>query len=303
MISKNRGEKNRKTTQKHIEKMSVDYYVNFLKKTATPRIQYRKDFFTSGNINGYVVSEERRRIWAALTEVLEEVKKLCSEHNIKLFAIGETVHEAICFHNYAPQSEDLHIAIFREDCARFVSVIQEELSPWFDYRVIYTSENHEDMRAYIITDGYMCNENEYAKRFHGCPHIVGVDISIIDTVEPNEEIDTMRKTLIEGLIKTAQNVGSVPPYTQNELSIVEEWQKVTQIKIDTESNLRRELLKAADQIAGSYRGEGDYVRITADLQEGNDTILPKKFFANSVEVAFGNTTIPIPIGYGDNYEG
>lgn len=303
VISKNRGEKNRKTTQKHIEKMSVDYYVNFLKKTATPRIQYRKDFFTSGNINGYVVSEERRRIWAALTEVLEEVKKLCSEHNIKLFAIGETVHEAICFHNYAPQSEDLHIAIFREDCARFVSVIQEELSPWFDYRVIYTSENHEDMRAYIITDGYMCNENEYAKRFHGCPHIVGVDISIIDTVEPNEEIDTMRKTLIEGLIKTAQNVGSVPPYTQNELSIVEEWQKVTQIKIDTESNLRRELLKAADQIAGSYRGEGDYVRITADLQEGNDTILPKKFFANSVEVAFGNTTIPIPIGYGDNYEG
>ena len=84
---------------------------------------------------------------------------------------------------------------------------------------------------------------------------------------------------------------------------MEEWQKVTQIKIDTESNLRRELLKAADQIAGSYRGEGDYVRITADLQEGNDTILPKKFFANSVEVAFGNTTIPIPIGYGDNYEG
>lgn len=303
VISQNREDKDRNTTKKHIEKLSVNYYVDFLNRTTEPAVRYSEDYFAFETIDGCEVSEERKRIWAAQTEVLEEVRRVCAAHTIRFFAVGDTVNEAIKYHNYAPQSEDLHLAVLREDFARFIVAIQEEADTWFDYGIVYTSENHEDMRAYIITDGYMCGEKEYAERFHGCPHIVGADISVIDTVDINAEMDNMRKTLIEGLIKTAQNVSDVPPYTQDEISIAKEWQRVTQIKIDTESNLRRELLKVADQIAGSYRGEGDYVRITADLQEGNDTILPKKFFANSVEVAFGNTTIPIPIGYGDNYEG
>ena len=43
------------------------------------------------------------------------------------------------------------------------------------------------------------------------------------------------------------------------------------------------------------------MRITSDLQGNQDTILPKKYFDDSVEIVFGNTTIPIPIG--DEYEG
>lgn len=300
-LSQNRGDRDCQTTKKHIEKMSVNYYTHFLSKTDEPSIKYDKDYFETGIIDGCEVTEDRKRIWAAQTEVLEEVRRICTADKIRFWAIGDTVNEAVKYNHYAPQSEDLHLAVLREDFARFIVAVQEGLDAWFNYGTLYTSENHEDMRAYIITDGYMCDEKEYAERFHGCQHIVGADISVIDTVDTNTEMDDMRKTLIEGLIKTSQNVSDVTPYTQEEIAIAEEWQRVTQIKIDIESNLRKELLKAADQIAGSYRGKGEYVRITADLQENQDTILPKKYFDDSVEIVFGNTTIPIPIG--DEYEG
>ena len=303
VISQNRGDKDSDITKNHIEEMSVEYYMNFLDRTKETSVKYSEDYFATETIDGCEVPEERKRIWAAQTEVLEEVRRICTANKIRFFAIGDTVNEAVKYNNYAPQSEDLHLAVLREDFARFIVAIQEGLDAWFNYGTLYTSENHEDMRAYIITDGYMCDENEYAERFHGCPHIVGADISVVDTVDTNTEMDDMRKTLIEGLIKTSQNVSDVPPYTQEEIAIAEEWQRVTQIKIDIESNLRKELLKAADQIAGSYRGKGEYVRITADLQGNQDTILPKKYFDDSVEIVFGNTTIPIPIGYGDEYEG
>lgn len=257
VISQNRGDKDSDITKNHIEEMSVEYYMNFLDRTKETSVKYSEDYFATETIDGCEVPEERKRIWAAQTEVLEEVRRICAVNKIRFFAIGDTANEAVQYNNYAPQSEDLHLAVLREDFARFIVAIQEGLDAWFNYGTLYTSGNHEDMRAYIIKDGYMCDEKEYAERFHGSPHIVGADISLIDTVDTNTEMDDMRKTL----------------------------------------------LKAADQIAGRCCGKGEYVRITADLQGNQDTILSKKHFDDSVETVFGNTTMPIPIGYGDEYEG
>lgn len=288
---------NNNEAKKYVQEISIDYYRKFLHKTVDTDVKYEASYFQEETIGGTLVTEERKRIWAALTEVLEEIKRICHNHNLRVFAIGETLQEAVTYHGYAPDAEQLHLAMKRTDYIKFLNVLQSELDPWFDYSNLYMKKEHEDLRCYIFTDDYLCEDEAYAARFHGCPYTVGADISVIDALEDEEKKADVRKTLVGGLLTTAENISKCPPYSEAEISIVGEWQKATKMEIAVGDNLRNEFYRAADMMGGSYRKKSKQVWIPADLQEKKESILQSAWFKSSVEVPFGNTTMPVPAGY------
>lgn len=279
------------------QKIGTEYYYKFIHKEKKPRVALSNSFFEEERIDGVVVGEERKRIWAAQIEVFLEVKRLCEENDIKLFVIGDTLQGAIERNSYLPDSEDFHLAVWRNDYMRLMSILQEELDPWFDYRNVYSYDEHEDMRCFVITDSYLCDEEEYLQRFHECPHIVGVDIAAIDGISSEAEKEEIRKMMIQNLLQTGKSMPCNPPYTQEIINVIKEWKELAPIDIDLTNNLRREFVKAADVVAGSYRGECEKVRISADLQEGVDNIYDKKSFCDTIEVEFSSTVVQVPIGY------
>lgn len=283
--------------REYIENISVKYYHDFLHKSTETSIAYEEAYFADEVIDGITVTEERKRIWAAQVEILEEIKRICKENQFSLYAIDDTIRDAVEYHDYAPFSEDIHLALKRSDYTKFIKACQTQLNPWFDCQSVYSSEEHQDLRCYIISDGYLCEEKEYQKRFHGCPHIVGIDIAILDEVDPNQQMDAVRKQLIQGLLASSRVVGAQPPYSDIELSLAEEWTQATGVVINVEENLSREFRKVADTVGAAYHGDCEYYRLTADLQQEKDTIFQKIWYDGIVELPFGNTTIPVPKGY------
>ena len=292
-----RGDENLEETKSYVEGLSIDYYKRFLQKKAEPVVCYKKEDFLPEEIDGIMVTEDRKRIWAAMTEVMEEIRRICDHHELQWYVIGDTLWDAVRYQNYGPASEDLHLAMPRQDYMKFLQVIQRELDPWFDYSNAYAKEAHENTFCYVITDGYLCSPEDYARRFHGCPHVVGVDIAPVDSVDPDTAKDTMRMTLAQGLWKTAGSVGTEPPYSQEEIDIVREWKQQTQITIDVEKNLRREFLLSADRMMSIYREESEWKRITPDLFEGRDTRLRAEWVEETEELPFSQTTIRVPKGW------
>lgn len=278
-------------------KIGPQYYSKFIHKTTQTSVSFPAPFFEEEEIDGIIVGEERKRIWAAQLEVYLEVKRLCDENNLKLYVIGDTLQGAIKRNGYLPHSEDFHLAMMRQDYMKLLPILQEELDPWFDYRNVYSHDGHEDMCCYVITDSYLCDEDEYKKRFHGCPHIVGVDIASIDGISEEPAKEELRKNLIQNLLKTAESMPFNPPYTQEVINIIKEWKELTAIEVDVNNNLRREFVKAADVVAGAYRGECENVRISADLQEGKDTVYKKKWFYDTMTIKFEGIEIQVPVGY------
>ena len=273
---------------RYVEKMSSEYYRNFLAQKPEPVLSYRDD----------ELNDSLTRARAAECEVLEEIKRLCSISNTSIFTVGETLEGAIKCKDFLPERDGIHLAIKREDVNDFILTLQQELDSWFNYSTLYSTDNHEDMRMVIYTDGYMCEDDDYKKRFHGCDEVVGIDISIIDKISNDEEKENLRKSLIEGLLNTANIVSSNPPYSKEILEIVDEWKEKVAIDVDINKNLRREFVKAADNIAGSVRDEDVVkVRISADLQEGIDSVYDRDDFATAVEMKFGKTTVSVPVGY------
>ena len=283
----------------YIENISSKFYINFLTKTCEPTIDCDELKMLGESTNENMGNVDSKRKFLAKCEVLEEFKRLCESISIPYYAIDETLAIATGSDDDIVNA-DIHVAIRRGDLNDFLLIIGQELGAWFNYSTLYSNEMHDSMRIIIKSDSYLCDPDEFAARFHGCSKEVAIDIAVIDVVSDDASKEEVRKMLIENLIMTSKSMPTSPPYNDEILGIVDEWKKIAQIDINTEVNLRREFLRAADNVAGANRDENaSKVRITADLQDGVDSIYDKSIFEEATCVPYGPTKISIPAGYGE----
>lgn len=282
----------------YIYNISSRFYVDFRKKTTDTVLDIDDTFFDEEMIDGRKITTDDKRRIAAQCEVLEEFKRLCEVTNTTYYAINDTLEETLLSDARYNSDSSIHVAIKREELNNFLLFLGQELGPWFNYSCLYSSENHEDMRIYIWSDSYMCDMKEFSQRFHGYKDSVAIDISIIDLVTPDASKDEVRKMLIENLITTSRSMPSKPPYSDEVMGIVNEWKRIADVTVNTELNLRREFLRAADNIGGAVADENvTRVRITADIQDGKITEYDRECFDDVLEKDYYVTTINVPSGY------
>lgn len=256
-------------TKAHIEKLSSEYYRNFLNRTLD----------STGHFEDDILDRNDNRIRAALLEVLDEIDRLCRNHNIEYFFVNETKDEIEDIKALNSDSLDIHIAMNRIDYMNFQQILQEELGVWFDYRSIYSNADHTDMRTYIITDAYETNEGEYEKRFFGCNDIVGIDIASIDYVNDDNAVEELKKNVIEQLLTISASMPTNPPYDESIIAVVKEWEDLLHVGINIEGNLANEFVKVADSVAMSDANSSyNRVRVSADIGDDNYKIFEKSEF-------------------------
>ena len=295
MVEKRKGS-TREETMEYIKRVSYGYYDKFLHQTNEQRIRFSEDYFREETIDGVLLTEEMKRNRAAELEILEEIKHICKEKGITYYAIGDTVAGAGTKKGYLPHAEGIHLGMKRDDYAIFMNCLGEELDSWFDYESIYLDDEHLDMRSFITTDAFLVKDEDYLERFHGCQEIVGIDISPLDAVAEDEAQEASRQELFATLLRVADVMPAKPPYSEDVLSLVEEWESRMQIPINRERGLKREFLRIADAVMADNR-ELTKFRVTPDLQVGLSTIYDSADFAEAEEVPFENTTIAVPVGW------
>lgn len=284
--------------REYVKKMASDYYRNFINQTADQSVVLDDSYYEDSEEQGILVKEETKHIRAAELEILAEIQRICQKHNLTYYAYGETLLGAARHHGFAPGSEDICIAMKRDDYMRFLKLTQTELGAWFDCQDVYANGDHTDMRCYIISDGYMVSDDMYLQRFHGCPYKVAVCVAAIDGVPDNSNQEAMRVTYVHGLLDTARVMPEVAPYDEETLKIVDEWRQISDIVINTNMNLKREFTRCADVVAMACGNqESERVRIFAEMQEDIDRTYQRKWFDQAVEVPFDTITISVPSGY------
>ncbi|MCR4611726.1 MAG: LicD family protein, partial [Lachnospiraceae bacterium] len=269
-IKEREGENSFEENKVHIEKISSEFYRKFINRSLEPRLSFDENRLKESDV---------AKIQAAMLETLCEIDNLCKKHNIRYYYTGDTIGEIDRIKDLSSESTDIHIAMWRNDYMTFQQILQEELDPWFDYRSIYSYNDHTDMRTFVITDAYGTLEGEYEERFHGCNAIVGIDIAAIDFVNDDDSVEELKRTVITQLIQTAPNMPTMPPYNQAVLDIVNQYKDMLQVDINEEGNLQNEFVKAADSVAMSDLNDSfSRVRISADITDGIYTIYEKSFF-------------------------
>lgn len=91
-----------------------------------------ESFFQEGTICDFLVTTERKKIWAISLDMLIQVDRICRKHNLKYLMAFGSLLGVIRHCGFIPWDDDLDICMPREDYEKFIMLAKDELPfPYF----------------------------------------------------------------------------------------------------------------------------------------------------------------------------
>ena len=275
-------------------------------------MNFEESYFKGEIIDGFYVEEQMKRAWAAQIEVLEEIRRICGNHNLKFFADWGTLLGAARHKGFIPWDDDLDVCMMRDDYEKFLRIAPKELLPCYELKSLYNDPGHDNVKARIITGRHMNFDRDYLNKFHACPFVVGIDIFPIDYIPRDAAKSQEQNRNINYAMTAAYSISPCAPYNKEELDLAHQLEELTGFKIDYNNNLVHEFKKIVDELSAIYGPkDSDEVCSMIDFAMGwpREYRIRKSSYAEPVEMPFENTTIPVPAGYeeiltikyGENY--
>lgn len=138
-----------------------------------------ESFFKEEIICGFTVTEERKKLFAVLLDILLKIDSVCKKHNIRYFIHGGTLIGALRHGGIIPWDDDVDIAMFREDYEKFLSLSDKFSYPYF-LQTPYTDKGFFWSNPAVRN----CNTTAVSPFFAYQPmnHGAFVDIFVIDNI-------------------------------------------------------------------------------------------------------------------------
>jgi len=267
--------------------------------------------YLNGEIrDGFYVESTMKKAWAAEIEVLNEVDRICRQHDIQYFADWGTLLGTIRHKGFVPWDDDMDITMKREDYTRFCQIVRQEQGE-LEIINFHTDPEWKDMLSRVINGRSVNYTEEHLRKYHGFPYVAGLDIFPLDYVAPTEEEDKLQCSMISIVEAFSANI-------RNNIATPEEIEQTTKdieqmcgVKFNNLEPLATQLLKLGERLSMMYTDEeSQAVALMGDHAGPRPLdVYPKEYYSESIYMPFEYTTIPVPVGYekiliqkyGENY--
>lgn len=88
--------------------------------------------------SGFLVTEKRKKVWAAELQMLEKLDEVCKKYSLTYYAYYGTLLGAVRHQGFIPWDDDIDIIMFRDDYERFQEVAPEEFTEPYFFQNAYT---------------------------------------------------------------------------------------------------------------------------------------------------------------------
>lgn len=265
-------------------------------------LQFPEEYFEDEVRDGFYIPSMIKRAWATALDVLDEVDRICTKHNIKYYAEWGTLLGAVRHGGFIPWDDDLDIGMMRSDYIRFCEVAPKEFKEGFE---IFTFRNHENFHhflARVVCKNRICFEEEHLKRYHGFPYIVGLDIFVHDNVSKNAELQQKNEKTAEYIITAADSIAEGKVSYQEEVNIISKINRLCNANCRIQDDKEKEriaLYEIADDIFAAFKDEEceEMTQMMPYSLYRHHMRIPVKYYKRLVRIPFENTTIPVPVGF------
>ena len=131
-----------------------------------------------------LTTEELRKVQLLELQILKEIKRICTKHNIHYFLTGGTLIGAIRHNGFIPWDDDIDIAMLREDYDRFIKIAPQELGKEYSCLCIQNDKDIALFSCKVILNGTIYRTLQQPKKFDKIG--IWVDILPYDTVHNNK---------------------------------------------------------------------------------------------------------------------
>ena len=267
--------------------------------------------YLNGEIrDGFYVESTMKKAWAAEIEVLNEVDRICRQHDIQYFADWGTLLGTIRHKGFVPWDDDMDIAMKREDYTRFCQIVRQEQGE-LEIINFHTDPEWKDMLSRVINGRSVNYTEEHLRKYHGFPYVAGLDIFPLDYVAPTEEEDKLQCSMISIVEAFSANIRNNTATPEEIEQTTKDIEQMCGVKFNNLEPLATQLLKLGERLSMMYTDEeSQAVALMGDHAGPRPLdVYPKEYYSESIYMPFEYTTIPVPVGYekiliqkyGENY--
>lgn len=252
-----------------------------------------ESFFQEEEKCGFIITKERKKLWAIELDLLRKVDSICKEYGIKYYAMGGTLLGTVRHEGFIPWDDDIDIAMFRADYDSFCEIARNEmLEPYF-------LQSAYDEKDYAISHVKIRNSNtvgatKYDFEFDYNKGVF-IDIFPIDNVPEDEDL---RLELKEGVKKYRRlfDVGLRKFWYVEKEIISEDEKRIDREKIDQMT--LPVLYKEFEAFCGKFNG-----RKTKECGVLALELTTERFFWNredyneTIWMPFEGFLMPVPSNY------
>lgn len=267
--------------------------------------------YLNGEIrDGFYVESTMKKAWAAEIEVLNEVDRICRQHDIQYFADWGTLLGTIRHKGFVPWDDDMDITMKREDYTRFCQIVRQEQGE-LEIINFHTDPEWKDMLSRVINGRSVNYTEEHLRKYHGFPYVAGLDIFPLDYVAPTEEEDKLQCSMISIVEAFSANIRNNTATPEEIEQTTKDIEQMCGVKFNNLEPLATQLLKLGERLSMMYTDEeSQAVALMGDYAGPRPLdVYPKEYYSESIYMPFEYTTIPVPVGYekiliqkyGENY--
>ena len=257
-------------------------------------------YFQDEEREGFLVTEEIKRLWAAQLVILDDIDTVCRRHGISWYTAWGTTLGAVRHKGYIPWDDDLDICMKRADYTRFLQVAEKELPSGYSLMNLHhdAEKGYSDLLTRVLNQRRFNLSEEHLRRFYGCPYIIGVDIFPLDYIPRDpEEYDFIRDLLFL-VFGAAKSWGSEEVETEEQERIVRKIEEMCAVTFDRSGDMKTQLFQLTERLCSIYTEEDaddlGFMILQIDMPH---FLFPKNCFEKPVYLPFENTSIPVPTDY------
>lgn len=242
-------------------------------------------------------NETLRKVQLVQLEIAKEIKRVCEENNITCWMEGGTLLGAVRHGGFIPWDDDLDLGMHREDYEKFLRIAPDALNEKYELVDWKTVRDYPNFFCKVMKKGTVYVE-EMMSGSSKCG--IWVDIFPYDNC-PNEASARKRQiaqlTVLRAMIRAKTHWNSW--YVRGKF-VLKKWLVNLPFQIMAAFFTKEQLVYAYEQCTTQYNKTSCSNVFYHDPVFGGKWVMPKKIFAEFIQLPFEDDTLTSPVGY-DTY--